>query len=274
MNMDLKYISYLLQFADNSLILGQRISEWTGHGPVLEQDIAMTNIALDHIGQARAFYQYAAEKLNQISIEEQKSYFKSPSIVENLGKLDEDDLAFLRDAWDFKNLLLVEQPNGDMAYTITRSFFYDHFIVLAFEYILEHSKDLQLKAIAEKSIKESKYHRRWSSEWMIRLGDGTELSKAKMQKALEDILPYVGEMFKTSKIENDLHGNENLLDLKKIEKQWMQNIKEVLDEATLSLPEEMPWMQDGGKNGVHTEHLGYILAEMQFMQRAYPNMEW
>lgn len=274
MSKELNYISYLLQFADNALILGQRIAEWTGHAPALEQDIAMTNLSLDQIGQARAFYQYIAEKLNQLPKEEVEKWFKSPLMTEKHGRLDEDDLAFLRDAWDFKNILLVEQPNEDMAYTIVRSFYFDHFAALNYEYILKHATDLQLKAIAEKSIKETYYHRKWSSEWMIRLGDGTEESHQKMQDALIEMLPYVGEMFKSSKVEKAMDGDKNLVDLAAIEKDWWNNIKEVLAEATLELPEELPWMQGGGKNGIHSEHLGYILADLQFMQRAYPDMEW
>lgn len=274
MTNQIPYISYLLQFADNALIHGQRLAEWTGHAAVLEQDIALTNISLDQIGQARALYQYTAEKINQLPINESAKLFRAPLLTPKLGSLTEDDLAFLRDAWDFKNLLLLEQPNGDWDTTLVKSFYYDHFIVLAFEEILQHSTDLQLKAIAEKSLKESLYHRRWSSEWIIRMGDGTKISHEKTQTALLELLPYTGEMFEPSKAEELLEGSGQTLDLKNIQKQWLMNIEEVLEEATLNLPDEMPWMQSGGKNGIHSEHLGYILAEMQFMQRSYPNMEW
>lgn len=274
MTNQIPYISYLLQFADNALIHGQRLAEWTGHAAVLEQDIALTNISLDQIGQARSFYQYAAEKINQLPVNESGSLFKAPLLTPKLGSLTEDDLAFLRDAWDFKNLLLLEQPNGDWDTTLVKSFYYDHFIVLIFEEILQNSTDLQLKAIVEKSLKESLYHRRWSSEWIIRMGDGTDFSHDKVQTALLELLPYTGEMFETSKSEELLNETGQRLDLEGIQKQWFINVNEILDKATLNLPDEMPWMQSGGKNGIHSEHLGFMLAEMQFMQRSYPNMEW
>lgn len=266
---------YTLQIADNALVLGHRLSEWCGHGPILEQDIAITNIALDHLGQARSLYQYAAQQFNALPSEEKKNIFKSPAIqaLINSGEaLDEDDLAFLRDAWDFRNCLLVEQPNIDWAYTVVRSFFFDVYN-FTFYTELKNSKDATLAAIAEKSLKEVSYHLRWSSEWMIRLGDGTEESHEFIQDALNDRWMYSGELFIPSISENNLLDAGISVDISKLKNVWDKKVDSILVEATLNKPEGS-WMQQGGKDGTHTEHLGYILAELQFMQRAYPGMEW
>jgi len=240
-------INYILHLADNALILGHRNSEWCGHGPVLEQDIAITNISLDLIGQARNFYQYAATLIGNDS--------------------NEDKLAYLRDVREFKNCLLVEQPNGHWAQTILRQFFFS-----AYQYYLyrqlEQSKDEQLAAIAVKSLKEVTYHLRWSSEWVIRLGDGTEESHARIAKAVENLWPYTGELFIAADYENEMG-----IDLKSIKEKWVLKVHGIFSEALLIVPKEQ-WMHTGGKNGSHNEHLGFILAELQFMQRAYPNMEW
>jgi ring-1,2-phenylacetyl-CoA epoxidase subunit PaaC len=235
---------YILHLADNALILGQRNSEWCGHGPVLEQDIAITNISLDLIGQARSLYQYAAELI---------------------GGATEDTLAYLRHDRDFKNCLLCELPNGDWGQTILRQFFFSSYQFLLYQQ-LQQSTDATLSAIAEKSLKEVTYHVRWSSEWVIRLGDGTEESNARMLKAIETLWPYTGEFFIPASYEK--------VDMSTFKQQWQQRVEEVFTEATLPLPEGSPWMQTGGKQGNHTEHLGYILAEMQHLQRAYPNSEW
>ena len=266
---------YTLQIADNALILGHRISEWCGHGPILEQDIAITNTALDHLGQARSLYQYAANLFNALPAEEKNNLFSSPVLQQNVAvgnAIDEDDLAYLRDGWDFRNTLLVEQPNKDWAYTIARSFFYDSFSYY-FYTELQKSKDETLAAIAEKSLKEVTYHIRWSSEWVIRLGDGTEESHQRMQEAINERWAYTGELLTMSAVDIAMQQQGNGVDLEAIRHLWQARVNTVIAEAGLTLP-TTKWMQEGGKDRRHTEHLGYILAELQFMQRAYPNMEW
>jgi ring-1,2-phenylacetyl-CoA epoxidase subunit PaaC len=252
-------INYTLHLADNALILGHKNSEWTGHGPALEQDIAITNIALDLIGQARNFYQYAAELINQ-------------STNQPINQSTEDSLAYLRDAQNFKNILLVEQPNGDWAKTILRQFFFSAYQYFLYQK-LQKSKDTQLAAIAEKSLKEVTYHLRWSSEWVIRLGAGTEESHARMNNAIDDLYPFTGEMFEPVDYEIETTSAQIGVDVSSIKNDWLQKIKQVFEEATLIIPENV-WMQSGGKKGIHSEHLGYILAEMQFLQRAYPDSVW
>ncbi|HEY5461921.1 MAG TPA: 1,2-phenylacetyl-CoA epoxidase subunit PaaC [Hanamia sp.] len=249
--------AYVLHLADNSLIMGHRLSEWTGHGPMLEQDIAISNIALDLIGQARNFYQYAAEIIN--------------SNKANEKNITEDTLAYLRDAGEFKNLLITELPNGDWAKTIGKIFLFSTWQFYLYQKLI-YSADKQLAAIAEKSLKEVTYHVRWSGEWVIRLGDGTEESKKRIETAITDLWSYTGEMFVRADYES---GKENrvTIDVISIKNDWLDKVKAVLEEATLTLPVD-EWMHSGGKNGIHTEHLGYILAEMQFMQRAYPGLEW
>jgi len=266
-------LKYLLQLADNALILGHRISEWTGHGPILEQDIAITNTALDHLGQARSLYQYAAEIYNQLSENDKADFFSSPVFLNRTEPVTEDTLAYLRDGWDFRNVLLVEQPNGDWAYTIARSFFYDHYSVLLYT-ALKDSKDATIAAVAEKSLKEALYHRRWSSEWVIRLGDGTEESKARMQEAIDERWAFTGELLTPSEADKAMLEAGIGADLEALKSTWMANIEDILSQATLTMPAKDTWMQEGGKEGTHSEHLGYILAEMQYMQRAYPGMEW
>ncbi|RYD59558.1 MAG: phenylacetate-CoA oxygenase subunit PaaI [Sphingobacteriales bacterium] len=273
--MNIQRLLYTLQIADNALILGHRISEWCGHGPVLEQDIALTNTALDHLGQARSLYQYAAQQFNALTAEEKAEVFSSAQlqqVISSGAAIDEDDLAYLRDGWDFRNVLLVEQPNKDWAYTVARSFFYDTFSFF-FYTALQKSSDEQLAAVAEKSLKEVTYHLRWSSEWIIRLGDGTEESHRRMQDAINDRWAYMGELVKVAALDKQMLEAGIGVDLDAIKAQYEARVKMVLDEATLTTP-QINWMQEGGKEGRHTEHLGYILAEMQFMQRAYPNMEW
>ncbi len=244
--------NYLLQLGDNSLILGHRLSEWCGHGPILEVDMALTNIALDLLGQTRNYFQYAAE-------------------IEEAGRT-EDDLAMLRDVREFKNVLLVEQPNEDFAYTMARQFFFDAFHFLFLDQ-LKDSKDEQLAAIATKSLKEVKYHLRFSSDWIKRLGDGTEESHQKMQNAVDDIWMYVGELCEKNEIDEDMVSLNIGVDLDLIRPLFFDKIKEVLTVATIKIPEST-WNQTGGKKGNHTEHLGFILSELQWMQRTYPNMEW
>lgn len=266
---------YTIHLADNALIIGHRMSEWCGHGPILEQDIAITNMSLDHLGQARSLYQYAADQFNALPEDDKKGLFSSVVLDEKIAKgeaFDEDDLPYLRDGWDYKNVLLVEQPNEDWAYTVVRSFFYDTYSYLLYTELLK-SKDERLAAIAEKSLKEVKYHLKWSSEWIIRLGDGTEESHKKVQTALDDLWTYSGEMFKSATYEDEVFKSGIGTNQSNIATQWQGKVAEILAEATLSKP-DISWMQDGGKVGNHTENLGYILAELQYIQRAYPNMEW
>ena len=245
-------INYTLHLADNTLILGHRNSEWCGHGPVLEQDIAITNISLDLIGQARYFYQYAAQ-------------LKSDGSTE-------DSLAYLRKEREFKNCLLTEQPNGDWAKTILRQFFFSAYQQLLYQQ-LQNTRDEQLAAIAAKSLKEVNYHLRWSSEWVIRLGDGTEESHQRMDKAINELWMYTGELFAFTDYELKAKTEGTGVDLLLIKPKWEQKVKEIFEEATLPVPDGV-FQHSGGKEGKHTEYLGYILAELQFMQRAYPGCEW
>lgn len=230
-------INKLLSLADDALILGHRNSEWCGHGPVLEQDIAISNIALDYIGLARNLYQHAATLIN--------------------AGATEDTLAYLRDVIDFKNHLIVELPNGDWAQTILRIFFFSQYQRLRYQQLLLDT-DKQIAAIAEKSLKEITYHIRWSTDWVLRLGDGTAESKARMIKAADYLWPYTEELFVDGYI---------------TKQEWLATIEPVFLEATLALPSTKQLLQKGIE-GEHTEHLGYILAEMQYLQRAYPNSEW
>ncbi len=251
-------IDYVLHLADNALVLGHRNSEWTGHGPILEQDIALSNIALDLIGQARYLYQYAAQLMNTMTTSKDQA-------------VTEDVLAYLRDSWDFKNCLLVEQGNGDWGKTVLRQFFFSTYQYFFFRE-LQKSRDVELSAIAEKSLKEVTYHLRWSSEWVIRLGDGTEESHSRLEKALDELWMYTGELFQPADYEQSLMPSGIVVDLADIKPLWTVRVTEVLREATLAMPG--PMMQAGGKQGKHTEQLGYLLAEMQFLQRAYPGCEW
>lgn len=248
---------YTLHLADCSLIMGHRLSEWTGHGPSLEQDIAISNIALDLIGQARNFYQYAA------------------GLTKESGNktITEDSLAYLRDAGEFKNLLLTELPNGDWGKTIFKIFLFSTWQYFAYQKLI-YSSDAQLSAIAEKSLKEVTYHVRWSSEWVIRLGDGTEESHRRMEKSLEELWPYTGEFFEAVDYENEAAEMHIGIVVSEIKTDWSDKVKSIIKKATLTLPKEEMWMQSGGKKGIHTEHLGFLLAEMQFLQRAYPGCEW
>ncbi len=243
---------YILHLADNALILGQRIAEWCGHGPVLEQDIALTNMSLDLIGQSRLYYQYLAD-------------------LGGNGKT-EDDFAFMRKEHEYLNCLLVEQPNGDFGKTIVRQFFYDVFHFLQLE-LLSRGNDEQLTAIALKSLKEVKYHLNYSSKWVVRLGDGTEESNARAQKAVNTLWKYTGELFEWTEYEKEAIAAGIFPEPDKLENEWANKVHQVLDEAHLQVP-ELPYMQTGGKNGRHTEHMGYILTELQYMQRAYPGLEW
>jgi len=244
--------NYTLRLADSELILGHRLSEWCGHGPELEEDIALINIALDHLGQCRSFYQYAA-------------------LLKGDGTT-EDDLAYHRNESDFQNFLICEQDNGHYGNTIARSFFYDTYRLLYYQELLK-SNDETLAAIAEKSLKEVKYHFRHSAEWVIRLGDGTQESHTKIQEAIDDIWTYTGELFDIDNVDQDAIDRGYGVDLLLVKQRWLDKVTEVLQEATLTLPED-DFFQSGGKTGVHTEQLGFILAEMQYLARQHPKAVW
>lgn len=247
-------LSYTLYLADSSLIMGHRLSEWTGHGPMLEQDIAISNIALDLIGQSRNFYQYAA--------------------FVNGSSATEDTLAYLRNAREFKNLLITELPNGDWAKTVLKLFFFSTWQFYFYQKLI-YSSDKQLAAIAEKSLKEITYHLRWSSEWVIRLGDGTNESNNRIKAALEDTWPFTHEMFEPTAYEAELLNNCISVDVRSTKNEWENKVSAIFEKATLpTLQDKNSWMQTGGKNGIHSEHLDYILSEMQFLQRNYPGCEW
>jgi ring-1,2-phenylacetyl-CoA epoxidase subunit PaaC len=268
-------LEYILQLADDAMILGHRLSEWTGHGPILEQDIAITNTALDHLGRARSLYQYAAEVFNAMPADKKIAVFNSVAInttVQSGKAIDEDDLAFLRDVRDYRNVLLVEQPNNDWAYTIARSFYFDAFCYYYFSSLCQ-SSDSAIAAVAAKSLKETTYHLRWSSEWVIRLGDGTDESRERMQHAINELWMYTGEMFIASEADKFIAASGIGPLPETVAAQWKEKVAEILLEATLTIPTGT-WMQQGGRTGVHSEHMGYLLAEMQFMQRTYPGMEW
>lgn len=247
-----KRFEYVLRWADNALILGQRLGEWCGHGPILEEDIALTNISLDLIGQSRSLLTYAGE-------------------IQGEGN-DEDKLAFFRDVRAYRNTLLTEQPNGHFGDTIARQFLFDHFSWLAFD-ALRGSNDETLAAIAEKSLKEVTYHRRHSSEWMIRLGDGTEESHDKIQQSLNELWTYTGELYTPDNLDKEAMEAGVGIDLDELKGYWKQNVEGVLKQANLQMPEDQ-WMQTGGKKGAHSEHLGFLLAEMQHIPRTYPDAQW
>ncbi|WP_336514979.1 1,2-phenylacetyl-CoA epoxidase subunit PaaC [Pollutibacter soli] len=244
--------NYLLHLADNALILGHRNSEWCGHGPVLEQDIALTNISLDLLGQARYFYQYAASRAG--------------------AGVTEDSLAYLRDTREFKNFLVLELPDSDWGFTVLRQYLFSQYQYLLYEKLVDAS-DQEIAAIAEKSLKEVAYHVRWSKEWVIRLGDGTTESRKKMIASWNILKDYVGEFFIASDEEKMLTESNMAVDPVTLREKWISLVNPVFEEATLEFRLQK-WTQQGGRQGMHTEHLGYLLAEMQYMQRTYPGMEW
>lgn len=243
---------YILGVTDNSLILGQRLGELCGHGPSLETDIAITNIALDLLGQCRNYYQYAAKLKG--------------------GDTTEDSIAMLRKERDYVNVLLVEQPNVHFGYVIARQFLFDVFHLLQMQE-LQKSKDETLASIATKNIKETLYHERFSSDWIKRLGDGTNESKAKIQEAINDLWPYTKELFEVTKADKEMIDAGIAADVSKLQDSYYKRVSEVLEEATLQVPENK-YFQTGGKKGIHTEHMGPLLTELQYMQRTYPNMNW
>jgi ring-1,2-phenylacetyl-CoA epoxidase subunit PaaC len=245
-------VLYTLRRADDALILGHRLSEWCGHAPMLEEDMALSNIALDLIGQARELYGYAAKAEGKDN--------------------DEDTFAYLRDVRQYRNLLLVEQPNGDFAQTMVRQFLYSAFADL-YWCAMMNSRDATMAAIAAKSEKESAYHLRHSSEWIIRLGDGTGESRARAQAALDHLWAFTGEMFVADDSERGLIGAGIAIDPATLRDRWLKTISDIVGEATLVLPSNS-WMQQGGRSGRHSEHLGHLLSELQSMQRTFPGLTW
>lgn len=241
-----------LRLGDSALIIGHRLSEWCGHAPILEEDIALTNVSLDFVGLSRNWLSYAAE-------------------IQHEGKT-EDDLAYLRDVVLYRNALITEQPNGDFAVTMARQFFYDVFSYYFYKELCK-SSDLNFKGIAEKAIKEIEYHLRHSSEWMFRLGDGTAESHEKIQEAVNELWMFTGDMFDTDENYSLLQENNLVPDMSKVKEQWSLKVKTVLETATLKVP-QATFMQSGSLKGSHTEHLGFLLAEMQYLQRSYPKSTW
>ncbi|MDQ3191540.1 MAG: phenylacetate-CoA oxygenase subunit PaaC [Bacteroidota bacterium] len=243
---------YCLRLGDSSLILGHRLSEWCGHGPVLEEDIALINISLDHIGRSINILNYAGQ-------------------VEGKNRT-EDDLAYHRNERDFRNLLITEHPNKDFAFTIARQFFFDTYSFFLYEE-LKNSKDATIAAIAEKALKEITYHLRHSSEWMLRLGDGTLESKEKVQTAVNELWRFTGELFLMDQVDEILIKEGIAIDLNLVKSKWENKISEILEKATLDKPIETH-IHSGSQKGVHTEHLGFLLAEMQYLPRTYPKAKW
>ena len=247
------FFEYLLRLADDRLILGHRVSEWCGVGPHLEEDLALANIALDQIGQAKALLEYAGE-------------------VEGEGR-SEDDLAYFRDDIDFRNLQMLEQPIGDFGFTIARQFLFSTFSELLLEELKNHP-DEQLAGIAAKSLKEVKYHVRHSRDWVLRLGDGTEESHNRIRQAFEDLWMYTEELFYMDEIDETLINDGRAVDLNKLKPEWNQRVNDTLGQATLTRPDDDQYMATGGRIGFHQEDLGYLLMEMQFLRRSHPEAEW
>ncbi len=252
MNIQEAKFEYLLRLGDSSLIIGHRLSEWCGHGPILEEDIALINIALDFVGNATSILAYAGQ-------------------TEGNGR-DEDALAYLRSEREFRNLLITEQPNGDYANTIARQFLFDTYMFFLYEE-LKNSKDETLAAIAVKSHKEITYHLRHTTEWMYRLGDGTAESHERLQNGLNDLWMFTPEMFDMDEVDALLIKEGIVPDLNKVKASWEKRVKEVIAEATLKLP-ETTFKQKGSREGKHSEHLGFLLAEMQYVHRSFPDSNW
>jgi ring-1,2-phenylacetyl-CoA epoxidase subunit PaaC len=246
-------LEFLFRLGDTALVLSQRLTEWVGKGPALEEDMALANTALDLIGQARLWLAYAGE-------------------IEGRGRT-EDDLAFLRDAHEFRNMLLVEQPNGDYADTLMRQYLFDSWHLLLLDG-LAGSADERVAAIADKARKEVTYHLRRSADLVVRLGDGTPESHQRMQRALDDLWMYTGELFEADAVEQAVEARGVAASVASLRGAWLAQLQGTLGAATLVLPPLDAWMQRGGKQGRHSEHMGFLLAEMQFMQRAYPGLQW
>jgi ring-1,2-phenylacetyl-CoA epoxidase subunit PaaC len=245
-------LQYAVRLGDDALILGHRLSEWCSNAPFLEEDLALTNVALDYVGRARMFYSYAAE-------------------LSGDGR-SEDSFAYLRDCREFTNLLLHELPRGDFAFTMARQYLVDEY-ALAFMQALLDSEDKRLAGIAAKAVKESKYHLRRSRDWVLRLGDGTAESHTRLQSAVDDLWGYTHELFELDALETSLVAAGIAVDSAAIKPAWEAAVHETLEEATIELPAD-DWSVSGGRQGIHTESLGHLLSELQFMQRAYPGLQW
>ncbi|MFN2602806.1 MAG: 1,2-phenylacetyl-CoA epoxidase subunit PaaC [Gemmatimonadaceae bacterium] len=243
---------YLLRLGDDRLVLGHRLSEWCGHAPILEEDIALANISLDLIGQASLYLHVAGE-------------------VEGKGRT-EDALAYFREAIEFRNLLIVELPNGDFAFTVLRQFLFDAFSFHLLQQ-MEKSAHAELSGIAAKGYKEVRYHLRHSSEWVQRLGDGTDESHTRAQRALDELWRFTGEMFETDGVDEPLLAKGIAADVKAIEPKWRAMVSDVVSRATLEIPKNVA-MMTGGRRGQHTEYLGHMLSEMQIVARSHPGAEW
>ncbi|NND89125.1 MAG: phenylacetate-CoA oxygenase subunit PaaC [Flavobacteriaceae bacterium] len=252
MTMNEKLYNYILGIADNSLILGQRLGELCGHGPSLETDIAGTNISLDLIGQTRSYYQYAAQIMDD-------------------GRT-EDDIAFLRLERDYRNVLLVEQPNTHFGYVMMRQYLFDVYH-LNFLHALQESSDETLAAIANKGVKEVSYHKRFSGDWIKRLGDGTKESNEKVQEALDALWRFTDELFDLTETDQEMISAGIGVDTVSFKEKYYEEVSGLLTTATLEIPERK-YFTRGGKKGIHSEHMGYILSDLQYMQRTYPNMKW
>jgi ring-1,2-phenylacetyl-CoA epoxidase subunit PaaC len=246
-------LQFLLRLGDTALVLGQRLTEWVGKGPAMEEDMALANTALDLIGQARMWFACAGE-------------------TEGKGRT-EDDFAYLRDAHEFRNMLLVEQPNGDYADTLMRQYLFDswHLPLLT---SLTASSDERIAGIAEKASKEVTYHLRRSAGLVVRLGDGTPESHRRMQRALDDLWMYTGELFSADEVDQAMEASGVACATASLHTAWQDQLQQTLAAATLTMPPAGAWMQRGGKQGRHSEHMGFLLAEMQFLQRAYPRQQW
>jgi ring-1,2-phenylacetyl-CoA epoxidase subunit PaaC len=249
---DQALFEYCLRLADDRLVLGHRLSEWCGHGPILEEDIALANIALDLVGQATLLLEQAGA-------------------AENAGRTA-DQLAYFRDAVEYRNALLAELPNGDFGVTIVRQFFFSVFGYLQMQALAQGGHP-ELAGIAAKAVKESRYHVRHCGEWVIRLGDGTEESHQRVQRAVDDLWRYTGELFLADDVERAMAQQGFGVDPSTLEAEWRRQVESVLQRATLTIP-EVRWMQRGGRAGQHTEHLGHMLAEMQIVARSHPGASW
>lgn len=246
-------VEVLLRLADDRLIHGHRLSEWTGHGPELEEDLALANMALDMIGHAAALYGYAAK-------------------IE--GKEDEDYYAYFRDDIDFKNVAMVELPKGDFAFTIARQFLFSTYSYYLYQELIEVVEDEQFKGMLQKHLKEIKYHLRHSREWVLRLGDGTEESHKRIQNAFDEIWMYTGELFDLDEADQAAINQNLFVDVRSFKERWNNLVVEVLEEATLEVPDDDQYMFSGARQGRHTEYLGRLLSEMQFLRRSHPDAEW
>lgn len=246
-------VDTLLRLADDRLVHGHRLSEWTGHGPELEEDLALANVALDMIGHASSLYSYAAK-------------------IE--GKDDEDYYAYFRDDIDFKNIALLELPRGDFAFTIARQFIFSAYSYFLYTKLIDTVDDEQFKGMLQKHLKEIKYHLRHSRQWVLRLGDGTEESHERIQNAFDEIWMYTGELFEMDEADEVAVKHNLFVDVESLKSEWKKIIDETLEEATLNVPDDEQYMFSGARQGRHTEHLGPLLAQMQFLRRSYPDAEW